>query len=98
MPHSVVTSVLKCISVVQGAAAPHKASTAAAVASTKPKAGAGSSLLAEKMAEMAKKAPPSKPRSPDGMAERKAAWGKTGIIALRDLQLTAVEAGWLEGA
>jgi hypothetical protein len=31
------------------------------------------------------------------MVERKAAWGKTGIIALRDLQLTAVETGWLEG-
>ena len=83
----------------QGSAAPNKpaAAAAAAAASSRLKAGAGSSLLAEKMADMARKAPPSKPRSPDGMVERKAAWGKTGIIALRDLQLTAVEPGWLEG-
>jgi hypothetical protein len=49
------------------------------------------------MAEMAKKQPAAKPRSPDGMAERHAAWAKTGIIALRDLQLTALEPSWLEG-
>jgi hypothetical protein len=48
------------------------------------------------MAEMAK-AQPVTQRAPDGMVERRAAWGKTGIIALRDLQLTALDSSWLEG-
>jgi hypothetical protein len=81
----------------QGAAPPAKAAAAKA-----PAAGAatsaGSSLLAQKMADMARKQPAAKPRSPDGMTERRAAWAKTGIIALRDLQLTALEPSWLEGA
>lgn len=80
----------------QGAAPPAKAAAAKA-----PAAGtvtsAGSSLLAQKMADMAKRQPVAKPRSPDGMTERRAAWAKTGIIALRDLQLTALETSWLEG-
>lgn len=47
--------------------------------------------------EIMENAKHAKMRSPDGMAERRAAWCKTGIIALRDLQLTAVDPGWLEG-
>lgn len=87
-----------------GGAAPAaaKGNTAAAKkpkvsGTTTAESGAGSSLLAQKMADMAAKSAPAKPRSPDGMAARQAAWGKTGIIALRDLQLTALDPAWLEG-
>lgn len=81
----------------QGATLPTKSTAAAA---NKPKTGSststGSSLLAQKMADMAK-SQPVKLRPPVGIAERKAAWGKTGIIALRDLQLSTLESSWLEG-
>lgn len=58
-----------------------------------------SGLLAQKMADMAKAQPQQQQqRSPDGMTERRAAWAKTGIVALRDMQLTALDSSWLEGA
>lgn len=58
-----------------------------------------SGLLAQKMADMAKAHPKQQQqRSPDGMTERRAAWAKTGIVALRDMQLTALDSSWLEGA
>lgn len=81
----------------QGAAPPSK--PAAAAAANKTPATGTSSLLAQKMADMAKAQPQQQQqRSPDGMAERRAAWAKTGIVALRDMQLTALDSSWLEGA
>lgn len=87
----------------QGATQPARV-TSTAAAAKKPKvssnssnsANSGSSLLAHKMADMAR-SQHSTPGTPSGLAERRAAWSKTGIIALRDLQLTALEASWLEG-
>lgn len=64
----------------------------------------GSSLLAAKMADMAAAKAAQQASSSSsgggglpGLAERRASWIKTGIIALRDLGLTAIEPSWLQG-
>jgi hypothetical protein len=79
----------------QGAVPPSRPAAAATAATKKTPATSSSSLLAQKMADMAKAQPKQQQRSPDGMAERRAAWAKTGIVALRDQQLTALESSWL---
>jgi hypothetical protein len=67
--------------------------------------GPGSSLLAEKMANMAAAraaagAAASAASSGFGlnMQERRAVWAKTGVVALRDMQLSEIQPQWLEGA
>lgn len=80
----------------------------AAAAASKPKPGGnsssgGSSLLAEKMASMAaaRVAGSAAAAVASGaslnMQERRAAWSKTGVVALRDMQLSEIQPQWLEG-
>jgi hypothetical protein len=66
--------------------------------------GPGSSLLAEKMANMAAARAAGVASFAAGsgpglnMQERRAAWSKTGVVALRDMQLSEIQPQWLEGA
>jgi hypothetical protein len=79
---------------------------AAAASKAKPgssSSGPGSSLLAEKMANMAAAraaggaASAAASGSGLNMQERRAAWSKTGVVALRDMQLSEIQPQWLEG-
>eukprot|EP00878_Enallax_costatus_P016266 GHUV01017063.1.p1 GENE.GHUV01017063.1~~GHUV01017063.1.p1 ORF type:complete len:198 (+),score=77.38 GHUV01017063.1:352-945(+) len=60
----------------------------------------GNSLLAEKMANMAaarEAAGRSFTAAALNINERRAAWVKTGVIALRDMQLAEIQDDWLQG-
>ncbi|KAF6263586.1 hypothetical protein COO60DRAFT_1698667 [Scenedesmus sp. NREL 46B-D3] len=63
----------------------------------------GSSQLAEKMANMAaaRSAGTASSATAGGsslnMQERRAAWSKTGVVALRDMQLSQIQPQWLQG-
>ncbi|KAF8072570.1 hypothetical protein HT031_000230 [Scenedesmus sp. PABB004] len=61
-------------------------------------AGGGGSVLADKLASMAAaRAGGAAAAAGLSLPERRAAWAKTGVIALRDMQLAALQPEWLEG-
>lgn len=87
-----------------GAAQGSTAQQRMAALKAKPSSTGGSSLLAEKMAIMAAARTAAGAGTASASAaglnipDRRAAWSKTGVIALRDMQLAAVQPEWLEGA
>lgn len=99
-----------CAMLLQGQPAPNRTATSLATAvtaaATRKNSAAdgtkGGSLLSEKMKDMA--AVQAAARSSDKaswkalkIGERRAAWDKTGVLALRDMQLIEIQQDWLEG-